>query len=122
VIYVEFYTADSDSYIGWFQAYFGTTPDYYIYPCSATSLYFTTTPSLTQDDTWTITKTDAGLKIEVNGEEVLNYLFSSSGESQCVDAYNVEVAWIKFSSNEDTASDQYRQGTATATGQSRFCD
>ena len=113
---VLFYTAEEgieDNYYDrGFEVWFYNPPLYQIYSCTSEGQYFTTTPSLTLEDTWTITKTDTGLTFELNGDEVLNYLFSSSSYSDyCVDAYNVEVTRIMFDSDWDTASDQYRAGT-----------
>jgi len=113
---VSFYTAEEG--IGdwdnrWFVVYFGNgRPQYKISECRDRRYGdFTTTPSLTLDDTWTITKTETGLTFKLNGDEVLNEIFSSSGYN-CVNTFNVEVTRILFHSTSDTASHLYREGTA----------
>ena len=112
---VLFYTADEnvDDNINnrEFKMFFGQSTQYFIYSCTDDWQYLPTAISSSHDDTWTITKTNTGLTVEFNGDEVANYLFSSSSNSDCVDTYNVEVTRIKFSSSFDTASDQYRAGT-----------
>ena len=107
---------DDNNYNRGFAVSFGNLLKYKIYLCTTSWQYFTTTPSLTQDDIWSISKTETGLTIELNGDEVLHYIFSSASNSSCVDMYSVEVTRILFGPY-DSASVQYREGTAT--GQSK---
>ena len=47
-----------------------------------------------QDKIWTFTKTPTSLKIECNGVEVLDYVFSESDKSSCVEMMSQDVETI----------------------------
>ena len=79
---------------------------YFITNCSPWST-LPVQPPEEVDKIWTILKTITNIYVTSNGVEVLDYQFSSSGESQCVKWEGDVVTKIKFPS-PDTASDSYR--------------
>ena len=104
-VYVWHYTA-AGSYIGGIRLEFSNPPEYYINYCINYWTPFPVTLPVEQDKIWTITRTASALKVECNGVEVLNFLFSESTDSRCVTWWSWDVGKIKFSSF-DTASDAY---------------
>ena len=106
-IAVGTYTADG-SIIGRVGMLFTSPVKYGIGYCTS----WTTLPVQPPEEvekTWTIQKTATILSMECNGVEVLNYQFSKSGESRCVPHWGGDVVEkIKFDSEYDTASDNYR--------------
>jgi len=111
-VYIFFLTA-AGSYIGSIQLTFYNPPKYYILSCASSWTPFPVTLPVEQDKVWTITKTASAIKIECNGEEVLNYLFSESADTLCVTKWSQDLEQIKFFS--DTASDAYRAQPGTYT-------
>ena len=103
-VYVLLYKAD-DSYIGFITLTLSNPPQYYIASCTY-STPSPVTPPAEQDKIWTITKTASAWKVECNGVEVLNFLFSESTRSICVTTWSQDVGKITFYS-QDTASDGY---------------
>ena len=107
LVWVKFYKTGSSTIIGEVILYLYDPPQLKIGYCVTTKLFFPVTPSVEQDKIWTLTKTDTGLKIECNGVEVLNYLFSESTLSNCVTRWSEDVVRIEFATY-DSASDGYR--------------
>jgi len=112
-VYVYFYTADGSYIIGYIRLMFYNSPKYFIYYCTSSATPFSVTLPVEQDKVWTITKTASALKVECNGVEVLNYLFSESTKAECVTKWSKDVEQIRFAF--DTASDAYwaQPGTYT---------
>ena len=76
-----------------------------------------TQPPNDVDKTWMFTKTSTALNISCNGVELLNYVFSDSGNSDCVSYWSRDVGYIRFP-EQDKASDQYlAQPTGTSNTQ-----
>ena len=103
---VELLEAD-DSYISNFRVKFSDPPTYYLSYYTFPYTFFPISLPTEQDKTWTISKTPTRLEIWCNGVEVLEYVFSESGESDCVGRMSRDVENIYFPS-WDTASWQYR--------------
>ena len=108
--------ADVYYFIGLFKVKFSSPMKYHISRCTDgwTSLPVqpneepTEVPTEEIDKIWTISKTATTLRIECNGVEVLNYLFSDSSYNDCVPRWGGDIVdKIKFKS-DDTASASYR--------------
>jgi len=100
-------------YFGSIRLMFNNPPEYHILYCTSWTPFPVTLP-VEQDKVWTITKTASALKVECNGEEVLNLVFSESTGTDCVTKMSQDVEQIWFH-NSDTASDAYwaQPGTYT---------
>nr|AFK75413.1 putative secretory peptide-3 [Pleurobrachia bachei] len=113
MIRVVTFTADG-KVIGAVEMWFKSSVKYKITgSCKNWYSLFPVQPPEEVDKTWTIRKNTTTLSIECNGVEVLNYQFSDSNDSSCVERWGGDVVeLIKFSGkesgNEDTASDTYR--------------
>ena len=98
----------SGEYLAYIYVKFSDVLQYKVSSCVNDHTPFPTTPPTEQDKTWTITKTSIALKIECNGIEVLEVIYSNYGEA-CVTVWSNDVAKIMFYPGYDTASDEYKE-------------
>ena len=114
MVKVNFYSASGQD-AGHVQLYFGFTLQYYLDRCSHSWTNLPVTLPSATDKFWRITLTKtAGVRVVIhcNDVEVVNELLS---EPRCSSSWwstvwNRDVTKIKFYSDRDTASDNYRAG------------
>ena len=103
--------------MGWIAISFSDPMKYLVGLCSATGYKaknkFQNPPPVELNKIWTISKTSTHLVIQVNGVEVLNFEFATAKLSNCATQWGQDVTKIVFwktnESDDDTASDEYRE-------------
>jgi len=90
-ITVVFYSS-TYNYIGGIYISFRDPPMYTIYSCADfTPFFLPGDKDKDKDKIWTFTKTDAALKMNCNGEDVLNYVFLESDYEECASSWSQDV-------------------------------
>ena len=109
-IFIFFYKSHYEL-AGGISVTLSTPATYWITFCNSTDYYFPVAPSVTvaEENVWGFQRTESGVKIECNGELVLerDIIPSNCDDSSASDFWEREVMFVEFASL-DKASSQYR--------------
>ena len=109
LIKIWMWNKEDSSFAAGIRVWFTDPIKYSVVGCSTKYTEFTKQPPSEQNKIWTFSKTELGMKVEVNGVEVLDYHYS---ESLCGASWKrlkeLNIHHLKFDGVQSKAADFYR--------------